>query len=166
MIRSFLASVVFLFYFFPAYVFAENIQKRDMVMIADAACDVLVEVTEQEFTPIATKLGIEIGGEKFVELDYLDSLLSKFKPVKISFGGSAANSAYILSSLGKNNGIYATSPDEVESIGFIKHLEGVGIENHGPYMSKEVRGNNSVIMKMFIFSFVNHFLLVVTYQEN
>lgn len=113
-------------------------------MIADGA-------TEQEFAHIITNLGIEIGGEKFVELDFLDSLISKFKPIKTSFGGSAANSAYILSFLGKKNGTYTTSSDEAESIGLIKHLEGLGIKNHGGFMSKKDRANNSVMLKIAAF---------------
>jgi len=87
-------------------------------------------------------------------LDYLDKLISRFDPIKTSFGGSAANTAYTLSSLGKSNGIYVVLSDEKISQDFIKDLEQVGVRNYGGYLSSQDRGEDSVMTK--VASFISH----------
>ncbi len=149
--KFFLALNILTFLFLPKYIYADNIKKGDVIMIANGDYDVFIETTEKEFTPIVKELGIKIGGTKIVELNYLESLIKKFKPIKTSFGGSAANTAYTLSSLGKNNGIYVVLSDEKISQEFIRDLERVGVKNFGSYISKEDRGQDSVMTKVASF---------------
>ena len=149
--KIFLALGILIFLLLPRYIYADNTKRGDVVMIANGDYDVFIETTEEEFMPIVKELAIKIGGTKIVGLDYLESLISKFKPIKTSFGGSAANTAYTLSSLGKNNGIYVVLSDEKISREFIEDLEEVGVKNFGSYISKEDRGQDSVMTKVASF---------------
>ncbi|MEY3197349.1 MAG: Sugar kinase, ribokinase family [Pseudomonadota bacterium] len=148
MIRFFLAIIIIIF---QSYTLADVVKKGDVVMIANGDYDVFINTTEEELAPIVKELGIPIGGTQVVELDYLNNLISRFKPIKTSFGGSAANTAYILSRLGKNNGIYVLLSDEKISKGFIRNLEKAGVKNYGAYISKKDRGNHSVMTKVAVF---------------
>lgn len=149
--KNFLALGILISLLLPTYLYADNTKKGDVIMIANGDYDVFIETTEEEFTPIVKELGIKIGGTKIVGLEYLDNLISKFKPIKTSFGGSAANTAYTLSSLGKNNGIYVVLSDEKIAEEFIEDLEQVGVKNYGEYISKEDRGQDSVMTKVASF---------------
>lgn len=145
-----LALIIFAFQLPFAHALSET-KKGDVVMIANGDFDVFIETTEEEMNPIIKELGIDIGGVKIVDLNYLDNLIGKFKPIKTSFGGSAANTAYTLSSLGKNNGIYVVLSDEELSQGFIKDLENVGVKNYGAVMPDESRAGDSVMTKVASF---------------
>lgn len=153
--KVFLVIIALISQFLPTHIWADNAiaypKTGDVIIIANGDYDVFIKTTEKELNPIVKELDIPIGGTKIVELNYLDSLISKFKPIKTSFGGSAANTAYTLSSLGKKNGIYVVLSDEKISQGFIKNLEKAGVKNFGAYMSKEDRGENSVMTKVAAF---------------
>jgi len=149
--KTFLSFGILISLFFPQYIYAGNTQKGDIVMIANGDYDVFIKTTEEDFMPIAKEIGVNIGGTKIVGLDYLEGLISRFKPIKTSFGGSAANTAYTLSSLGKNNGIYVVLSDEKISQEFIGNLEEVGVKNFGAAISKADRGQDSVMTKVVSF---------------
>lgn len=149
--KKFLSFGILIFLSLSQYIYADNIQKGDVVIFANGDYDVFIETTEEEFMPIVKELGIKIGGTKIVGLDYLEDLISRFKPIKTSFGGSAANTAYTLSSLGKNNGIYVVLSDEKISQEFIENLEEVGVKNFGAYVSRKDRGQDSVMTKVASF---------------
>lgn len=151
MIKRFFILTIILIEFFSLAANADDITKNDVIMIANGDYDVFIETSEEEFRPYLKELDIEIGGTKIVEDAYLESLISKFTPIKTSFGGSAANSAYILSSLGKNNGLYVVLSDEKISQDFISNLENVGVKNYGEVMPREARGDNSVMTKVAAF---------------
>lgn len=137
--------------FLPTSIWADDLQKRDVIIFANGDYDVFIETTEEELTPFVKELNIEIGGTKIVEYDYLKNIISQFTPVKKAFGGSAANTAYTLSSLGKQNGLYVVLSDEELSQGFIQDLESVGVENYGSYIPKDIRGNDSVMTQLAAF---------------
>lgn len=149
--RIVLAILVFFLVLSLFYVTREDKKKGDVIMIANGDYDVFIEATEKEFAPIAKEFDVEIGGVKIVELDELNKLISRFNPIKTSFGGSAANSAYTLSALGKRNGIYVVLSDEELSRGFIKDLEGVGVKNFGAYIPEKHRGDASVMTQLVAF---------------
>lgn len=148
--RNFIcALIIFLFQISASN--ADDNKKGDVIMIANGDFDIFIETSEEEMKPLIDELGINIGGVKIVDLNYLDNLIGKYKPIKTSFGGSAANTAYTLSLLGKKNGIYVVLSDEELSKAFIKNLEDVGIKNYGSVLTDEDRGDDSVMTKVISF---------------
>lgn len=126
-------------------------KKGDVIMIANGDHDVYIESSAEELAPLLQELGISLGGTKIVEYDHLQDIKSRFKHTKSAYGGSAANTAHILSSLGKKNGIYVVLSDEELSQGFIKELEEVGVKNYGSHIPKNVRGDVTVMTELAAF---------------
>lgn len=145
--KNLLALIVFIL--LPICALANK--KGDVVMIANGDYDVYIESSQEELTPLLQELGIQIGGTSIIGDNELEQIISRYNPVKKSFGGSAANTAYILSSLEKQNGIYVVLSKEDLSQGFIKDLESIGIKNYGAYKPEEDRARKSVMTKVAAF---------------
>lgn len=137
--------------FFNFQIVHASQKKGDVIMLTHGVYDMIFQATEAELQPFVKELGIKIGDSKLVDLKFYNKLLERFKPMQTAFGGSASNTAYIMSLLGSDVGMYVLLSSEDLANQYMKDLQNVGVKNFAAYMSDEQRGRDSVVAKVGVF---------------
>ena len=143
--------LILVLYLHATIVHATTSKQGDVIILAHGVYDMIFKSTNEDLKPFAEEAKVPIGGAKLVDTDFISKLIPKFSPIATAFGGSASNTAYILSSLGTSTGIYLVLSDEELSRQFVKTLTDVGVKNLGQYVSKADRGAESVMAKVCVF---------------